>query len=174
MTIPTSHIFKSTISKRGCLPSAASAASSSFLSYCPSSQRNNNNTNESSRHYRTAASSPNNSHRIHPYVNNSSSRWHQQQQQQSSSVQTSSRAFSSSSKRDFYEVLGVNKGADKGEIKKAYFKLAKKYHPDTNKVSLSFNNCTESGDLDDTAVGSFDACHKGQIYIIISHTLLLP
>lgn len=44
------------------------------------------------------------------------------------------RAFSSQAKRDFYEVLGVGKGADKAEIKKAYFKLAKKYHPDTNKV----------------------------------------
>ncbi|KAL7550363.1 hypothetical protein ACHAWF_013602 [Thalassiosira exigua] len=42
------------------------------------------------------------------------------------------RALSSDSKRDFYNVLGVGKGADKGEIKKAYFKLAKKYHPDTN------------------------------------------
>lgn len=46
----------------------------------------------------------------------------------------SARTFSSSSKRDFYEVLSVGKGADKAEIKKAYFKLAKKYHPDTNKV----------------------------------------
>ena len=51
---------------------------------------------------------------------------------------SSSRAFSSGSKRDFYDILGIGKNADKGEIKKAYFKLAKKYHPDTNKVSVFF------------------------------------
>ena len=36
------------------------------------------------------------------------------------------------SKRDYYEVLGVEKGADQKEIKKAYRRLAQKFHPDRN------------------------------------------
>ena len=35
-------------------------------------------------------------------------------------------------KRDYYEVLGVDKNADDSAIKRAYRKLAKQYHPDSN------------------------------------------
>ena len=36
-------------------------------------------------------------------------------------------------KRDYYEVLGVDKNASEKDIKMAFRRLAKKYHPDVNK-----------------------------------------
>ena len=35
-------------------------------------------------------------------------------------------------KRDYYEILGLERGASEEDIKKAYRRLAKKYHPDLN------------------------------------------
>ena len=65
-------------------------------------------------------------------------------------------------KRDYYEVLGVSKGASKDEISSAYRKLAKKYHPDINKdpnAPKMFEEVQEAYDVlkDDQKRAAYDA-----------------
>lgn len=54
-------------------------------------------------------------------------------------------------KRDYYDVLGIDRNADEKEIKRAYRKLAKKYHPDTNsgdkQAEQKFKEVTEAYDV---------------------------
>ena len=55
------------------------------------------------------------------------------------------------SKRDYYEVLGVNKSSSESEIKKAYRKMAIKYHPDKNpdnkEAEAKFKEAAEAYDV---------------------------
>lgn len=70
-------------------------------------------------------------------------------------------------KRDYYEVLGVSRTADADTIKKAYRKLAKKYHPDTNSGNASaaekFKEITE-------AYGVLSDEKKRKLYDRFGHT----
>ena len=65
-------------------------------------------------------------------------------------------------KRDYYEVLGVSKGATDAEIKRAYRKVAKKYHPDMNpgdqEAEAKFKEATEAYEVlsDSTKRSQYD------------------
>ena len=52
--------------------------------------------------------------------------------------------------KNYYEILGVNRKSTKEEIRLSYRKLAKKYHPDTNKTAESetmFKDVNEAYDV---------------------------
>ena len=65
-------------------------------------------------------------------------------------------------RRDFYEILGVNKDASTSQIKKAYRKLAVKYHPDKNPdnedAMIKFHDINEAYEVlqDDEKRGIYD------------------
>ncbi len=53
-------------------------------------------------------------------------------------------------KRDYYEILGLQRGASEEDIKKSYRKMAKKYHPDVNKdedADLKFKEVNEANEV---------------------------
>ena len=66
-------------------------------------------------------------------------------------------------KRNYYEILGVSRNSSAKDIKKAYYQLAKKYHPDTNKgdpnASKKFQEVSEAYEVlsDDTKRKEYDA-----------------
>jgi len=90
------------------------------------------------------------SHRV-GLLNDSFSRFVHMFNNKREKAQVTCRQFSSGGKRDFYDVLKVPKDSSKGQVKKAYFQLAKKYHPDTNKndssASEKFKEATEAYEI---------------------------
>ncbi len=66
------------------------------------------------------------------------------------------------SKRDYYEVLGVDRNASAEEIKKAYRKLARKYHPDVNKADDAEERFKEVKEAYDTLSDANKRAHYDQ------------
>ncbi|TDH68075.1 hypothetical protein CCR75_007464 [Bremia lactucae] len=63
----------------------------------------------------------------------------------------STRTTMEPSKRDYYDILGISRDASKNDIKKKYYQLAKKYHPDANKADVNaakkFAEATEAWEV---------------------------
>lgn len=79
-----------------------------------------------------------------------------------SASQRSISTTSSLSAKDYYKILGISKNSSAKDIKKAYYQLAKKYHPDTNKddpnASKKFQEVSEAYEIlsDDTKRKEYD------------------
>jgi len=70
-------------------------------------------------------------------------------------------------KKNYYDILGVSEDADEAEIKKAYRKLAMKYHPDRNKgnkeAEEKFKEINEAHEVlsDSVKKQQYDAYRRG-------------
>lgn len=78
-----------------------------------------------------------------------------------SESQRSITTSSTLAQKDYYKILGVSKNSSAKEIKKSYYQLAKKYHPDTNKdpdASKKFQEVSEAYEIlsDDTKRKEYD------------------
>lgn len=71
----------------------------------------------------------------------------------------------SATQRDYYDILGVSKNASKDEIKKAFRKMAKQYHPDVNQAPEAEAKFKELGE----AFGVLSDEQKRQIYDTYGH-----
>ena len=71
-----------------------------------------------------------------------------------------------SARKDYYEVLGVSRNAPQKDIKKAYYQLAKKYHPDVNKdnpqAAKKFQEASEAYEVlsDDQKRSQYDSASR--------------
>jgi DnaJ-class molecular chaperone len=63
-------------------------------------------------------------------------------------------------KKDYYEILGLTKGATEEDLKKAYKKLALKFHPDKNRAP----NATDAFKKISTAFACLNNPEKRRIY----------
>jgi hypothetical protein len=80
--------------------------------------------------------------------------------------------------RDYYKVLGVEKTAPQEEIKKAYRRLAKKYHPDTNpgnkQAEDKFKEINEAYEVLEMRTNGKNMTPSGKTRILTTDTTLIP